>query len=187
MTHSNRIGRYVDGANAIIVRIRYSNYARRATRRAQRLIQIGTHCRTTVSCHAGSGRPRSNQGYEGAGWPKCVGPEGDPAPTYLECFLIWQQPHPIFYAERCYRADPGTSMLERYKDVVFETARFMASFVVWDQYREQYRIGPQLPMLQSYITTITNTSGTQHSRWHTGILVLNSLNVGVSAWASVAT
>jgi hypothetical protein len=84
------------------------------------------------------------QGYEGARWPKCVGPAGDPAPTYLECFLIWQQPHPIFYAELCYRARPGVTMLTRYRDIVFETAGFMASFAVWDKSREQYRIGPPL-------------------------------------------
>jgi hypothetical protein len=82
------------------------------------------------------------QGYEGARWPKCVGPAGDPAPTYLECFLIWQQPHPISYAELCYRASPSPRTLTRYKHIVFETAKFMASFAVWDANREQYRIGP---------------------------------------------
>jgi hypothetical protein len=82
------------------------------------------------------------QGYEGARWPKCVGPAGDPAPTYLECFLIWQQPHPIFYAELCYRAGPGAKTLARYQDLVFETAKFMASFAVWEANRGQYRIGP---------------------------------------------
>ena len=84
------------------------------------------------------------QGYEGARWPKCVGPEGDSAPSYLECFLIWQQPHPIAYAELCYRASPDAKTLAKYREIVFETAKFMASFAVWDQKREQYRIGPPL-------------------------------------------
>jgi hypothetical protein len=84
------------------------------------------------------------QGYEGARWPKCVGPAGDPAPTYLECFLIWQQPHPIFYAELCYRANPKRSVLEKYKDIVLETAQFMASFAIWEQSRGQYCIGPPI-------------------------------------------
>lgn len=82
------------------------------------------------------------QGYRGARWPKCVGPEGDPAPTYLECFLIWQQPHPIFYAELCYRAHPGPRTLEKYREIVFETAEFMASYAVWMPLGGQYRIGP---------------------------------------------
>jgi hypothetical protein len=84
------------------------------------------------------------QGYEGARWPKCVGPAGDPGPTYIECFLIWQQPHPISYAELCYRANPGIATLTKYRDIVFESASFMASFAVWDEGREQYRIGPPL-------------------------------------------
>ncbi len=83
-----------------------------------------------------------SQGYEGARWPKCIGPEGDPAPTYLECFLIWQQPHPIFYAELCYRSHPDHETLVHYSELVFETARFMASFVAWDSKRGQYRVGP---------------------------------------------
>ena len=84
------------------------------------------------------------QGYQGARWPKCVGPAGDPAPTYLECFLIWQQPHPVFYAELCYRASRSTVTLTKYRDLVFESAAFMASFAVWDANRRQYRIGPPL-------------------------------------------
>ena len=84
------------------------------------------------------------QGYQGARWPKCVGPSGDPAPSYLESFLIWQQPHPISYAELCYRAAPGPRMLRKYREIVFETAAFMASFVVWDEPRHRYRLGPPL-------------------------------------------
>jgi hypothetical protein len=84
------------------------------------------------------------QGYEGARWPKCVGPAGEPAPTYLECFLIWQQPHPIFYAELCYRANRTPKTLMKYREIVFETAKFMASFAVWDPDRGQYRIGPPI-------------------------------------------
>jgi hypothetical protein len=83
-----------------------------------------------------------SQGYDGARWPKCVGPAGDPGPTYLECFLIWQQPHPIFYAELCYRNHPNPKTLKQYQELVFETAKFMASYAAWDTNRNQYRIGP---------------------------------------------
>ena len=83
-----------------------------------------------------------SQGYDGARWPKCVGPGGDPGPTYLECFLLWQQPHPIFYSELCYRAHPNQKTLKKYQELVFETAKFMASYAVWDKSRNQYRIGP---------------------------------------------
>ncbi|HEX4266013.1 MAG TPA: glycoside hydrolase family 65 [Verrucomicrobiae bacterium] len=82
------------------------------------------------------------QGYEGARWPKCVGPAGDLAPTYLESFLIWQQPHPIFYSELVYRSHPNRQTLERYRELVFESAKFMASFAAWDTNCNQYRLGP---------------------------------------------
>ncbi|RYG36671.1 glycoside hydrolase family 65, partial [bacterium] len=83
-----------------------------------------------------------SQGYEGARWPKCVGPSGEPAPTYLESFLIWQQPHPISFAELCYRNAPNRKTLEKYQELVFETAKFMASFAARDEASGQYRLGP---------------------------------------------
>ena len=39
------------------------------------------------------------QGYEGARWPKMTGPSGAESPSTVGPFLIWQQPHPIYYAE----------------------------------------------------------------------------------------
>ena len=39
------------------------------------------------------------QGYRGARWPKMVGPDGRESPSGVGVFLIWQQPHPIYYAE----------------------------------------------------------------------------------------
>jgi hypothetical protein len=83
-----------------------------------------------------------DQGYEGARWPKCVGPEGFPAPSYLEAFLLWQQPHPIYLAELCYRARNDRKTLDTYKEIVFESAKFMASYAWWDSERKVYVIGP---------------------------------------------
>jgi protein-glucosylgalactosylhydroxylysine glucosidase len=47
------------------------------------------------------------QGYRGARWPKMVGPEGRDSPSPVGPLLIWQQPHPIFYAELCYLSHPS--------------------------------------------------------------------------------
>jgi hypothetical protein len=55
-----------------------------------------------------SARERARtQGYRGARWPKMVGPEGRDSPSPIGPLLIWQQPHPIFYAELCYRSRPN--------------------------------------------------------------------------------
>ena len=43
-------------------------------------------------------------------------------------FWVWQQPHPIYFAEQIYRAKPTRETLDRYGRLVAETAQFMASF-----------------------------------------------------------
>ena len=55
------------------------------------------------------------QGYRGARWPKMIGPDGREGPSGVGVFLIWQQPHPIYYAELCYRAIPSEETLKRYQ------------------------------------------------------------------------
>jgi hypothetical protein len=84
------------------------------------------------------------QGYTGARWPKMVGPDGREGPSTIGPFLIWQQPHPIYYAELCYRAEPKRKTLKKYKTIVFETADLMASYAVWRENEERYVLGPPL-------------------------------------------
>ncbi len=75
------------------------------------------------------------QGYSGARWPRCVATDGWPRPCKIEPFVIWQQPHPIALAELCYQAHPDQQTLEKYRQIVFETAEFMASFPLWSGQR----------------------------------------------------
>jgi len=82
------------------------------------------------------------QGYDGVRWPKMVGPEGRDSPSDVGTLLIWQQPHPIYYAELCYRAHPNVQTLEKHKEIVFETARFMVSYAHWDKSEQRYVLGP---------------------------------------------
>jgi hypothetical protein len=88
------------------------------------------------------------QGYAGARWPKMTGPGGAESPSPVGPFLVWQQPHPIFYAELCYRAHGGRATLEKYKDIVFTTADFMASYATWDDATRRYVLGPTLQCAQ---------------------------------------
>lgn len=83
-----------------------------------------------------------SQGYEGARWPKMVGPEGDQSPSPIAPLLIWQQPHPIALAELLFLAEPTESTLTAYADIVFESAQFMASFAEWDERGQRYVLGP---------------------------------------------
>lgn len=82
------------------------------------------------------------QGYRGARWPKMVGPDARDSPSPIGPLLIWQQPHPIYYAELCYRAKPSTATLVRYRDVVYQTAEFLSSFAWLDPKRGEYVLGP---------------------------------------------
>lgn len=91
------------------------------------------------------------QGYDGVRWPKMVSPDGQDSPSSVGVFLVWQQPHPIYYAELCWRARSDHETLERYRDIVFETAAFMASYAVWDEAGGRYVLGPALiPAQESY-------------------------------------
>ncbi|MFC1633657.1 hypothetical protein ACFL5Z_02350 [Planctomycetota bacterium] len=91
------------------------------------------------------------QGYKGVRWPKMTSPDGRESPSSVGVFLIWQQPHPIYYAELCYRTLKNRQTLERYREIVFETAKFMASYAVWDQKNQRYVLGPALiPAQESY-------------------------------------
>ncbi len=82
------------------------------------------------------------QGYSGARWPKMVGPEGRDSPSPVGPLLIWQQPHPIYLAELCYRARPRKETLGAYKDLVFESAEFMASYAFQDPKTGRVLLGP---------------------------------------------
>ena len=91
------------------------------------------------------------QGYKGARWPKMTSPDGRDSPSTVGVFLIWQQPHPIYYAELCYRTHQNRATLEKYKKIVFETAEFMASYPVWDGEGNRYVLGPaMIPAQESY-------------------------------------
>ena len=80
------------------------------------------------------------QGYTGARWPKMTSPSGQDTPSPVGELLIWQQPHPILYAEACYAEHPGRATLESYREVVMQTAEFMASYAVERDGR--YVLGP---------------------------------------------
>jgi hypothetical protein len=83
----------------------------------------------------------------GARWSKMTGPEGRESPGGNP-FIIWNQPHPIYLAELCYRAKPSAEILEKYKDVVFQSAEYMASFAFLDESRRQYVLGPPVWLAQ---------------------------------------
>lgn len=91
------------------------------------------------------------QGYKGVRWPKMTNPNGEDSPSGIGPMLLWQQPHPIYYAELVYRQNPSEATLNTYKDVVFETAEFMADFAHWEEAGKRYVLGPPvIPAQENY-------------------------------------
>ena len=88
------------------------------------------------------------QGYTGARWPKMTSPSAVESPSPVGPFLVWQEPHPIFYAELCWREHRDVATLEKYKDIVFQTADFMGSYTTWDTNTSRYVLGPTLQCAQ---------------------------------------
>ena len=82
--------------------------------------------------------------YRGAKWGKMVGPEGRTATWDGSFVLGWQQPHPIFFAELEYRLRPTPVTLKKWKQIVFDTADYMADFPVRDK-DGIYHLRPIMP------------------------------------------
>jgi protein-glucosylgalactosylhydroxylysine glucosidase len=110
-----------------------------------------------------------HQGYRGARWPKMTDPDGRESPSNVGTYLIWQQPHPIFFAELLYEnAENKKEILNRYRDIVFETADFMASYAWLDTLTNKYVLGPVLIPAQESLnkeTTINPPFETVYWYW----------------------
>jgi len=110
----------------------------------------------------------AQQGYTGARWPKMTSPDGRSSPSNVSELLIWQQPHPIALCELCYRAHPGRRTLERYADLVMESAEFMASFAAarngW------YALGPPvIPAQENHPARETWNPTFELTYWREGL------------------
>lgn len=111
------------------------------------------------------------QGYTGARWPKMTGPDGITSPSTVGNYLIWQQPHYIYFAELLFQSseDP-MAVLDKYSDLVFETAEFMASYPVFDSLQDRYVLGPALISAQeTFPAESTINPAFELTYWHWGL------------------
>ncbi|KAH7402310.1 Six-hairpin glycosidase-like protein [Phaeosphaeria sp. MPI-PUGE-AT-0046c] len=84
------------------------------------------------------------QGYEGARLGKMSDPSGRSAPGEINSLLIWQQPHPMYFAEMEYRSFPTPGTLEKWGEVLTGIADFMASYAFWNVSTGVYDLGPPM-------------------------------------------
>lgn len=111
------------------------------------------------------------QGYDGARWPKTLGDhERWEWPNEINPLLIWQQPHPIFFAELEYRAKPTQETIDKWKDIVSQTADFMASYPFYKEREKRYILGYPLQVVSENADPHTTINPTfELSYWRTGL------------------
>jgi hypothetical protein len=97
----------------------------------------------------------AERGLRGARWPKMVGPEGRESPGGNP-LIVWNQPQPIHLSELLYRAAPSRATLERYGELVQETAEALASMVHLDAAHGTYSLGPPLWISQEIYDPATS-------------------------------
>ena len=82
------------------------------------------------------------QGMDGLRWMKMTDPSGREAPSNTGSFLIWQQPHYIYYAELLRRSGLDVSA---YEGLVQETAECMASLLTYEPEKGRYVLQGCIP------------------------------------------
>lgn len=122
-----------------------------------------------------SARARARQqGYAGARWAKMTAPDGRDSPSPIGPLLIWQQPHPIFYAELCYLLNPTRTTLRKFQPIVFETAEFMASYAYFDRRTDRYVLGPPvIPAQENHPARETWNPTYELEYWNFGLKTAN--------------
>jgi hypothetical protein len=111
------------------------------------------------------------QGYSGVRWPKMTDPEGNESPSGVGPYLIWQQPHIIYFAEQLYQsAADKNAVLNKYWNLVSSTADFMASYAWYDSTRSCYSLGPLLISAQETLKPETTVNPTfELVYWYWGL------------------
>jgi len=112
------------------------------------------------------------QGYEGVRWQKMTDNDGREVPSSIGAFLIWQQPHFIYFTELLYRQNSNSQTLSKYKDLVFATADFMASFAYYDAAKGKFILGKGVIAAQErFKAEVTFNPAYELVYWHWALSV----------------
>ncbi len=106
------------------------------------------------------------QGFDGVRWMKMTDPSAQEAPSNVGSFLIWQQPHLIYLCELLYRSTNDRSVLEKYANLVEETAMFMSSYVSYDKDNDRYVLKGSIPAQETLKASETINPPFELSYWH---------------------
>jgi hypothetical protein len=125
--------------------------------------------RSTLSAARAAAR---RQGYDGARWPKQVGPDGRESPGDIGPLLIWQQPHLLYLLELLHRAkhtpEHAADLARRYGDLAEGTAQFMASFAE-ERDGSWHLPAPLVPAQETYKARSTEDPTFELAYWWWGL------------------
>ena len=84
------------------------------------------------------------QGLNGVRWMKMTDPWAGEAPSNVGSFLIWQQPHYIYFAEEllrcCTSHEDSVKVIGEYAGGVEQTAAFIADFMTFNTTTEKFEV-----------------------------------------------
>jgi hypothetical protein len=106
------------------------------------------------------------QGFTGIRWMKMTDPWAGEAPSNVGSFLIWQQPHYIYFSEMLYRNSPTAETLHKYYDLVMQTAEFMSSFATYDETAGRYVLKGIIAAQETTRASETINPPLELSYWH---------------------
>lgn len=108
----------------------------------------------------------ARNGYKGARWPKMVAEDALDSPSIIAVLLVWQQPHIIYMLELAYHSGGDRAFLEKYYELVEETAEFMADFAVYNEERKVYELlGPLIPVQECHEPMVTRNPAFEVEYW----------------------
>ncbi|WP_438862396.1 hypothetical protein [Neptunicella sp.] len=109
------------------------------------------------------------RGLQGARWSKMVGPDGRESPGGNP-LIIWNQPQPIDLAELIYQGQPSPKILQRYAQLVDETAQGLSSMLMWEQAEQRYSLNPPIWIAQEhYDVTESKNPSFELAYWRTAL------------------
>lgn len=116
-------------------------------------------------------RAQVQQGYPtGARWSKMTDPAGRSAPGEINELLIWEQPHPLVFAEYEFRATGSKATLEKWHDVVRATADWMAVYAHRNTSTGFFDLGPPMYVVSEDTSpNVTRNPAFELAYWRFGL------------------
>lgn len=125
----------------------------------------------------------SRQGFNGIRWMKMTDPWAGESPSNVGSFLLWQQPHYIYFAEEMYRhaqqmcsqtssnIKEVAAVLDKYGKYVDETAQFMADYCTWDSVTGRYNLIGATALQETMSWQYAYNQPFELAYWRYGLLV----------------